>query len=172
MGDVSERSFERITDEDLERLAAVANETFDDLFRRRPDGAGVYRDRLLLLALCQGAALHFVDGQNGVKDLDVMGFFRTHPDRPFPSRGRWPRDFGPSKFGRHPDDAGFQGRRVDILGRSIDADEGEDGVAAVRRYLTQKPTGTAGHLATKAVIGVYPPDIRGKVIWPIGQAGA
>jgi hypothetical protein len=31
----------------------------------------LYADRLFAVALCQGAALHYIDGKNGVKDLDV-----------------------------------------------------------------------------------------------------
>lgn len=28
----------------------------------------VYRDRFLLIALCQGGAIHYIDRKNGVKD--------------------------------------------------------------------------------------------------------
>ena len=85
---------------DLRRLAALALGYFDDLFERKPNTGGRFRDRLLLLALCQGAALHYVDGSHGVKDFDVWGFFRGLPDVSFPPRGHGRRDFGRSRFGR------------------------------------------------------------------------
>ncbi len=51
------------------RLAALAAEA--ELFERNPRGSGRYAGRLLGRALCQGAALHYVNGKNGVKDFDV-----------------------------------------------------------------------------------------------------
>ena len=65
-----ERSLARITDIDLLRLAALAAQAEAALFARHPHGAGRYAGRLLCRALCQGAALHFLDGRNGVKDFD------------------------------------------------------------------------------------------------------
>jgi hypothetical protein len=45
----------------------------------------VLEDSLVCVALCQGAALHFVDGENGVKDFDVWTFYAarltTQPSR-------------------------------------------------------------------------------------------
>jgi hypothetical protein len=77
---VCEYSLERITSADLRRLATLALDYFDDLFKRRPYASGRFRGRLLMLALCQGAALHYVDGLHGVKDFDVWGFFRALAD--------------------------------------------------------------------------------------------
>ena len=37
--------------------------------------------------LCQGAALHYVNGRNGVKDFDVWSFYAQYNDWPFPARG-------------------------------------------------------------------------------------
>jgi len=45
-----------IRPEDLQRLAEMAFEDQATFFRRYPDIAKVYRDRLLCVALCQGAA--------------------------------------------------------------------------------------------------------------------
>lgn len=133
---VSERLFERITKADLRRLAMLAIDYFDDLFDRRPHASGLFRRRLIMLALCQGAALHYIDGSHGVKDFDVWGFFRELPDLAFPYRGvRGRPDFGLSRFGREPKQDRYEGRRVDILGRSINVERGENAVAAVRRYL-------------------------------------
>ena len=42
-------------------------------------------------ALCQGAALHYLDGTNGVKDFDVWSFYAERGDGPFPYRWRGQR---------------------------------------------------------------------------------
>lgn len=161
------RCYEPVTDEHLQRLTQTTLPVFEHLFDRRPASAGRYKGRLIMLALCQGAALHRINGQHGVKDLDVWGFFRTHPGGPFPVRSRWSRDFGLSSLGYHPDDTGYAGRRVDILGRSIDAPDGEDVLISVRRYLTAKPTKTAWHLAQRPVIALHPTPFFGTQVWPV-----
>ena len=97
MSEEADRSLARIEIADLLRLAADAEA---ELFGRNPDGSGRYAGRLLGRALCQGAALHYVNGRNGVKDFDVWSFYAQHDDWPFPARWRGTRDFGPSKFGR------------------------------------------------------------------------
>jgi hypothetical protein len=63
------------------KLAAIAAEAEAGLFARRPQGAGRYAGRLLCRALCQGAALHYLDGKNGVKDFDVWSFYAARPSR-------------------------------------------------------------------------------------------
>jgi hypothetical protein len=121
------RSLARIDESDLQRLAALAAEAEAGLFARHPLGAGRYAGRLLCRALCQGAALHYLDGRNGVKDFDVWSFYAALDDGPFPYRWRATADFGPSKFGRYPADPPlYTGRRVDFLGRSLPASLGAD----------------------------------------------
>ena len=66
--------------EDLARLRRIATQDRELFFARNPDVA-IYSDRLITVALCQGAALHFVDRKNGVKDLDVWTFYAEHPAR-------------------------------------------------------------------------------------------
>jgi hypothetical protein len=66
---------EAITKSDLRRLADIALRDLESLFRRHPDTGRLYRHRLFAIALCQGAALHFLDGKNGVKDFDVWSSF-------------------------------------------------------------------------------------------------
>jgi hypothetical protein len=163
--DLSERSQAPLTLDHLTRLAELAHADREDRFERRPRW-GVYRDRILLVALCQGAALHYLDGRNGVKDLDVWTFYAGHPEGEFPARWRVMADFGPSALGRHPDDAGFIGRHVDLIGRSLDVPSGADPVRAVRSYLRAARTTSARLLAGKAVVAVDPPRLRGTTIWP------
>jgi hypothetical protein len=111
------RSLARIDRNDLLRLAELAADVEAGLFARHPRGAGRYVGRLVCRALCQGAALHYLDGTNGVKDFDVWSFYAERGDGPFPYRWRGTADYGPSKFGRYPDDPpSFTGRRVDCSG--------------------------------------------------------
>jgi hypothetical protein len=116
----TERSLAHMSEGDLRRLGELAAAAEAALFARHPDGAGRYAGRLLCRALCQGAALHFVDGRHEVKDFDVWSFYAARGDGPFPYRWRGTADFGPSKFGRwHGDPPSYAGRRVDFLGRSL-----------------------------------------------------
>ena len=80
MSEESDRSLARIEIADLRRLAALAADAEAELFRRNPDDSGRYAGRLLGRALCQGAALHYVNGRNGVKDFDVWSFYAQYDD--------------------------------------------------------------------------------------------
>jgi hypothetical protein len=137
------------------------------LFARHPRGAGRYAGRLLCRALCQGSALHYLDGRNGVKDFDVWSFYAALADGPFPYRWRGTADFGPSKFGRYPGDPpSYTGRRVDFLGRSLPAPVGADPAAVLRDYLSAVRTASAKELAAKAVILITPEHVVGERVWP------
>jgi hypothetical protein len=163
--DDAERSYERIAREDLDRLAAIARRDRQARFERRPRWRP-YADRVLCVALCQGAALHFIDGRTGVKDFDVYTFYAEHPIGAFPPRWRIQVDFGASRFGRYPGDPdSFRGRRVDLIGRSLDVSPNADPVQAVRSYLAAGRTETARHLARKAVVLIDPEPLRGRVVW-------
>jgi hypothetical protein len=163
----SDRSLARIEIADLLRLAALAADAERELFRRKPQGSGRYAGRLLGRALCQGAALHYVNGRNGVKDFDVWSFYAQYDDWPFPPRWRGTRDFGPSKFGRYPSDPPpYSGRRVDLLGRSLPAEPGADPADVLRRYLAARQTDSAKALAAKAVVLIDPENRAGEIVWP------
>ncbi|WP_158168561.1 hypothetical protein [Mycolicibacterium smegmatis] len=161
-----ERSLAPLTDEHLCRLAAIAEADRERMFSRNPHLA-VYRDRILLTALCQGAALHYIDGANGVKDLDVYTFYADDPNVGYPYRRRGVADFGNSELGRHPDDVGYVGRRVDLLGRALRVAPSAVPVAAVCSYLKRGATVTARMLAAKAVVAVDPVPLIGQVVWPV-----
>lgn len=155
-----------LTDEHLRRLAELAEADREGLFIRNPH-LSVYRDRILLTALCQGAALHFVNGTNGVKDLDVYTFYAEDSGVGYPYRRRGVEDFGDSELGRHPDDHGFQGRRVDLLGRTLKVATTADPVTSIRNYLLAGGTATARELAKKAVVVIDPGPRFGQVAWPL-----
>lgn len=154
------RSYERITPRDLDRLAEISRLDREDFFTRKPRYR-VLEEGLVCVALCQGAALHFIDGENGVKDFDVWTFYAARPDHPaFPWRRRASRDFG---------DPRFVGRYVDLLGRSIEVGDERDPAEALRGYLSGGSTASARALARKAAVLLEPPDRRGTVVWPSGH---
>jgi hypothetical protein len=163
------RSYLPIARADLRRLAEIARRDREAYFVAHSYWAELYADRLLCTALCQGAALHYLNGETGINDLDIFSFFRRHPDRDWYPRRRVVYDFGDPKFGQSADKPRFVGRRVDCMGRSIDAVLGEEPVTAVRRYLRAGRTTTARLLAQKAVILLEP--ACGVVVWPVNTDG-
>lgn len=168
MKDVAERSFELITQTDLDRLATLAKADLEARLDRRPRWA-VYRDRVITVALCQGAAMHYLDRRSGVKDIDIWTFFAGHPDGPFPHRWLTHADFGPSHFGRRdsePGTCGYEGRRVDFNARSLPEPPDVDPIEALVRYLDAGRTESARHLAAKAAVILQPSPLRGVVAWP------
>jgi len=165
-----DRSLARIEVADLLRLAALAADAEAELFRRNPGGSGRYAGRLLGRALCQGAALHYVNGQNGVKDFDVWSFYAQYDDWPFPPRWRGTRDFGPSRFGRYPGDPPrYVRRRVDLLGRSFLVEPDADPAEVIRNYLATRQTRSAKELAAKAVVLLCPESRVGEIVWPVAD---
>jgi hypothetical protein len=94
MSRVSQYSSEKITKGDLARLAKLTLEDLGDFFSRRPEMGDLYRNRLLALCLCQGAADHYVNGEHGVKDFDVWAFFRCASASAVPSASHWARRLG------------------------------------------------------------------------------
>lgn len=170
IGGSTGRSYEPIDRDDLTRLARIARSDRDDFFARKPRYSAL-AGRVICVALCQGAALHLIDGENGIKDFDVWTFFAAHPENPpFPWRRRKARDFGDPKFGRSPDRPGFVGRHVDLLGRSLQTGGEADPAAVLRSYLSEGATDTARSLSKKAVVLLEPTDQLGAVVWPADQA--
>jgi hypothetical protein len=166
---LSERSYDTITDDDLRRLGALAAADRNSLFLRRRATGELYTDRLRAVALCQGAALHWLDGRNGVKDFDVWSFYIEHPDRPYPYRRNGTADFGDPKFGTSPGWEHFVGRRVDLIGRSLPFDSDADIARQLHRYLRQEKTSTARHLAAKAMVLIEPAGRLGEIVWPLSK---
>jgi hypothetical protein len=162
-----DRSFARITPTDLNRLATIAREDLSDFFKRKKRWAP-YAGRIVLVALCQGAADHYVQGKRGVHDFDVWTFFAEDPKlTAFPYRRNKPRDFRNPKFGRDPKHKHYAGRRVDLLGRSI-ARRGT-AVESVQLYLREGKTKTARELAKKSVVVIWPPATFRRVVWRGGR---
>ncbi len=164
--EVSERSLAVIEPHDLQRLSEIARADLESYVAGDPGLRSGFLARILCVALCQGAACHFLDKTTGVKDMDVVTFFAADGVKDFPAIRLTHHDFGRSKFGRHPDDEGYTGRRVDVMGRSIEQAAGTSPVESVRQYLRRRPTNAASHWAKRAVVIIDPIEDRGQVIWP------
>ena len=162
MNRLVERSMEKIDEDDLNLFANAALERLAVIYERAPV-AGLYRDRLLMLTLAQGGALHFLDQKNGLKDIDVWAFYRGGLEKPFPFRAVWTKDFGQSKFGRNPHDGGFSGRRMDIIGRAVECRPEDDLITPTMRWL-HGHSRSAWALRQKAVVCIYPSSVRGRVL--------
>ena len=167
---VTERSPKTIEIRHLQKLARIAISDLEDFFRHYRDTGDLYQSRRILLCLCQGAARNFVYRDLGVKNFDVWAFFRENPERPFPYRRRGKQDFGHSRFGRHPDDTHYEGRRVDVLGRSIVCGDGRRPRDCVREWLTRGTTKSSRELAKSPVAVIHPKASIGRIIWDPGPS--
>jgi hypothetical protein len=161
-----ERAYLPIERSDLERLAAIAEADRNDLFARRPHLAPL-AELFLCTALCQGAALHFVDGRNGIKDFDVWTFYRADAKHVFPPRRVVDHDLGYRKFGLSANRDNYIGRRVDLIGRSIPCVPDDTPVTALRRWFISGGR-SPGFLSEKAVVLLAPANYLGFVVWPHG----
>jgi hypothetical protein len=167
MSNSPNRSFEKIENADLSRLIVLAKRCLNEMLARKPTGKFYSSDDALMACLCQGAARHFVHGDHGVQDWDVVFFFRTNPRWEFPPRWRGKCDFGPSRFGSNPDDGPrYSGRRIDVLGRDIPVPRGISAEQAVVNYLRDGGTKSARAWAKRPLIALMPDDMIGRVIWP------
>ena len=142
---------------DLAKLAAVEEKAF---FVRNPHLSKPYQQRLILVALCQGAALQYIDCGYGVKDFDIHFFYAQNPKKKRLSRateeiyaciGAFP--VLPIHFMRA------------VMPETQPCLEAEAAIQAVREFLLNKPTTRAYHLSKKAVIGLYPAEMFGIEIW-------
>lgn len=126
-----------------------------------------YQGNEKLVALCQGAAVHYIHKKNGVKDFDVWFFYPQKGDKQLPYRRTGLVDFGKSKFGKHPNSPLFEGRGVDVLMRSTEFFNRGTPKACITDYLSSRKSPSAKFLAQKAVVGLYPESVFGEVLWPL-----
>ena len=162
-----DRSFERITRVDLKRLARIARIEREDFFGRHKEYAILYRKRVLCTALCEDAALHYINGQTGVSTFDVFTFYAEHPEASFPHWHEDRYDFGRSKFGRLKSASEtFKGRPVNLAGRSIDASPTDHPIEALQYFLRRTSNPVPRRLAEKAVVLIEPEPFSGYLAWP------
>jgi len=92
-------SFKPIEPDDLRRLLELARQDRCTFFRKYPEWGRLYADRVIGVALCQGAAAHYIDTTAGINDFDVYTFFAAHPKRGWYAKRIMSMDFGDAKFG-------------------------------------------------------------------------
>jgi len=181
---MSERTYEPLTLEHLDRLAEIARQDRLRFVAKQPD----LRNQFLASALVQGGAQHWVDGKHGVKDLDVYSFFALPRGYArFPADIRQVHaDFGRSELGRAVYDPNwaksgkrlkdferwsqFEGRRVDLMLRGLAVGVSQDPVGAIQAWLRSgrsERDGSRWYLAQRPVILIEPSAHRGEVIWPV-----
>jgi hypothetical protein len=174
---MGERSYKPLELKDLQHLRDVVEKERFKFFKRKPKYTP-FKELHLATCLCQGAANHYVGVKKGkktkgIKDFDVWFFYAEHPKLTYPYRARKITDSGLKKFGRRTRDKErkYVGRVIDMLGREIDDDicrkNNNNPVKCVRGYLTRARTRSARSLSEKAVVGLYPDNILGKIIWPV-----
>jgi hypothetical protein len=157
-------SKELITTSDIEKLLEFSLRELDDFTTRNPSSK-LARVRPLAICLCQGAALHFINQGDGIKDFDIYFFYedfyaraikRVDSSSIFEKFGVWKEDWN----------RGFKGRRIDFCRRKIGKIEGTESIKEkLVDFLSENKTDTARNLAKKAVIGLWPKEIFKNVIW-------
>lgn len=152
------RAMEKLTAAHLRRLGEFAATDREGLFARCTH-LTAFRDRILCVALCQGGALHYVDGRNGVNDLDVWTFYERIGDFRYPPRRRGTADYEAPGLTDWSE-------RVDLMGRDIERVPDPDPVASLLHYLRSPSTRTACLLSQKAVVLIEPAGRLGEVVWP------
>ena len=94
-----------------------------------------------------------------------MWFFYPFNQKHLPYRQIWTWDYKNPKFGKHPLIPGYEGRKVDVLVRSVRNYDEASPVETIYRYLENEKTKTARELAQKAIVLLYPSEFLGKVVW-------
>ena len=157
------RSFKKINKSDLRRLAEIAEKDRLDFFNKYPQWKNAFQNRVICIALCQGAAQHYVDNKTGINDFDVYTFYKINSNKKWYAKRIKSYDYNNAKFGQSLDKPQFIGRRVDCLSREIEIKKNESLIAALRRYLKNSETKTANLLSRKSVILLKPKC--GYVVW-------
>ncbi|MFH2064747.1 MAG: hypothetical protein ABIK15_06090 [Pseudomonadota bacterium] len=162
-----ERSLETIKRKDLKELYGGSKKRLQEYFI---SGKGKKWENLydiekpLAVALCQGAAMHYHDKKNGIKDFDVW-FFYPFNKKHLPYRTYWNWDYTNPKFGHHPTISGYIGRKVDVLVRSIRNFTVDDPIKTIHQFLQFENTTSAKELSKKSVVMLSPDNLVGRVIW-------
>ena len=151
-----------VTSNELRSLAKLAIAEEKAFFLRNPHLVGPYWQRLILVALCQGAALQYLGRGYGVKDFDVHFFYAQNPNKRRLSRAV-KREYACV--------AAFSEMPIDFIRTIVPGAhpqlEPEAAIQTVREFLWSKPTSNADHLSQKAVIGLYPNEVFAEQIWPV-----
>lgn len=152
-----------VGERELHALVGLAIDEEQRFFERNRHLVEPYRDRLMVAALCQGAALQYLGIGYGVHDFDIHFFYRQNPAKPRLSRTvrRIIVDVG-----------AFHAVPVDFIRTVVPARLCERGPQEpqnlLRAFLKRAPTANARHLAEKAVVGLTPTRFFKHVVWKPG----
>ena len=164
---IEERNYSEITKEDLIALLQGSMKRIESYFVK---GNGAKWQNLydvynpLCVALCQGAAMHYQDKKNGIKDFDIW-FFYPYNQKHLPYRPVWNWDLNIPKFGRHPEMKQYKGRKVDVMVRSLKKYFPNKPRETLIDYLTNNTNSTPKELSKKAVVLISPNELLGETIW-------
>ena len=160
------RTYEKLTIEDLKEIEQYAKEELKRFLNEVGNPKGkyrVYENKLIAICLCQGAAQHFVDGKTGIKDIDVWFFFKEDKNVKIP-------DIKNMRYSVHKKFTNIGDKSIDFLKKAIKQDiinksESVKPEDILKSYLQNGNTSTSKYLASKSVVGLFPPEILGKIIW-------
>lgn len=153
----SKRLMIALTRNDLEHLKELSLKEHDAFFERNSHLRTAYYGSLIGICLCQGAASHYLDPKVGVADWDIWHFYIEDRKTNFPYRAHKRIDNG------------YRGKSVDFLKRAI-SKEIYDSCSSrpertIMKYLLERNTKTKRKLLEKAIIGLYPNALLGRVLW-------
>jgi hypothetical protein len=152
-----ERSYAPLTLDDLKQLKELALKEHEQFLKRNLHLEKAYRNSLIAICLCQGAASHYINPMIGVKDFDIWHFYVESEIIPFPYRA-WKKV-----------ENGYKGKPIDFLKRAIPRRIYENHIdkpdQVVLEYLLARDTLTKKLLLKKAIIGLFPDGIFGKILW-------
>ena len=154
---MAKRLFEPISKLDFKKLQRLALKEHEAFFKRNPRLRKAYHSSLIGIALCQGAASHYLNSNVGIKDFDIWHFYVENRSINFPYRAHKSIENG------------YKGKPIDFLKRAINRDlrnfYSNEPDKCIIEYLLQRNTKTKRFLLKKAVVGLFPDKIFGKVIW-------
>jgi hypothetical protein len=111
--------------------------------------------------------LHYLNGITGVREFQVWTFYAENSEAAFPPHHVSHLDYGESKFGRSADlPESYKGLRVEVQGRSLEAQTGDDPLEVLQRYLKARASPSARELSSKAVVLLEPDEFFGVEAWP------
>ena len=109
------------------------------------------------ICLCQGAASHYLSRNVGIKDFDIWHFYVEDNSINFPYRAHKRIENG------------YKGKPIDFLKRAIPKhiydSYSDDPGQIIMKYLLERNINTKNLLLKKAIIGLFPDKIFGKVLW-------
>jgi hypothetical protein len=155
------RTFTDITVEDLREMRGYALEELQRFLGLEDGRYEAYRERLVAICLCQGAAQHYLHKSRGVRNLDIWLFFRGAVDgERLPPLPNAPKAITAAL-------TNLPEVRIDFMSAIIPASCHTDGTTegTLRGFLAAEATPIASELARKPVIGLAPWTVFGQAVW-------